>query len=72
MFARKPSNIDGMRQLAKQVGAIRWFVVLALFTFVFGFEVVEHVIVEKEAINWRLTFEVLFLVLLARHSCFSF
>lgn len=60
MFIRMSSDIDGMRQLAKQVATIRWIVVIVLFTFVFGFETVEHIIIEREGLNWRLSFEVFF------------
>ncbi|MDQ7026134.1 MAG: hypothetical protein Q9P44_11305, partial [Anaerolineae bacterium] len=60
MLTRMPSNTDGMRQLAKQVAMIRWFVVFSLFSFVFGFETIEHIVVEQSAFNWRFNFEVLF------------
>lgn len=60
MFVRMSSNIDGMRQLANQVTTIRWIVAISLFTFVFGFEIVEHIIIEREGMSWRLSFEVLF------------
>lgn len=60
MFAHMPSNRDGMRQLARQVAMIRWFVAFFLFSFVFGFETIEHIVIEQEALNWRLSFEVLF------------
>ena len=60
MFSSLPSNITGMRQLAQQVAFIRWIVTLSLFTFVAGFETLEHLIVEGEPLSWRFSFEILF------------
>jgi signal transduction histidine kinase len=55
-----PSSTTKIRQLAQQVATIRWIVMLSLFTFVFGFETLEHIIVEGESISWRFSFEIFF------------